>query len=73
MKTLYQQLSETSKGQLNASARRYPSTISLLMIELNTQTSWLDMSVDAANTVIKHTSEEEFGILSLSRLFKGQD
>ena len=70
MKTLYQRLSRTNKDKLKEAAKLYPSTISLLLIELKSTLHWHELTIDAGNSAVKFTTEKEFNILNVAQLFE---
>ena len=70
MKTLYQRLTKANKDKLKAAAKLYPSTISLLLIELKSTMYWHELTIDAGNSAVKFTTEKEFNMLNVAQLFE---
>jgi hypothetical protein len=69
MKTLWEKLSEENKSKLEVLKLDYPTLFGGLIETLKKTTSWTELTVYDANTLLQETSEKDLSINNLNDLF----
>jgi hypothetical protein len=69
MKTLWEKLSAENKSKLEVLKLDYPTSFGGLIETLKKTTSWIELTVYDANTLLQETSEKDLSINDLHDLF----
>jgi hypothetical protein len=69
MKTLWEKLSDENKSKLEFLKLDYPTLFGGLIETLKKTTSWIELTVYDANTLLQETSGKDLSINNLNDLF----
>ena len=69
MLPLYNRLSQENRDKLAEESKMYPSTISLLLIELKTTFYWIDMKLEYAFSLLRSLGLPTGNVYQIPNLF----